>query len=190
MIIWRGGIIIACFTLLSGLFLFWLDETPTLEKAQGSDQQQPDSYMENFTVLEMQLNGKPQHRLKSGSQATYPNRDTTELTSPIFELFQEDSPPTVITADTGQVTSDNKIVLLYGNVHLRKPTAEGALKLEATTTEAKIFPDREYVETDKPTRLIGTSVIFDSIGMKAYLKENKLILENHVLTTAKSEKVY
>ena len=64
----------------------------------------PDYYMENFTTLTMNQEGKPKNRLNALYMAHYPDDNTTELHKPELEIFQQDKPPIIVKADKGWVT--------------------------------------------------------------------------------------
>ena len=59
----------------------------------------------------------------------------------------------------------------------------GELKLEVITEDARILVDQSYAETDKPATLIGKRSVVNSIGMRAYLQEERMEFLSNVQTT-------
>jgi lipopolysaccharide export system protein LptC len=176
---------LALILIIAAGFSYW-----ALEKLSGDDlttlsklAHYPDYYMENFTTLTMNQDGTPKNRLNAVYMAHYPDDNTTELHKPEYEIFRQDKPPIIVSADKGWVTSDNDVVLLKGNVYLHQNDDFGELKLELITEDARILVDQNYAETDKPATLIGKRSVINSIGMRAYLQEERMEFLSNVQTT-------
>lgn len=146
----------------------------------------PDYYMENFTTLTMNQNGKPKNRLYADYMAHYPDDNTSELHQPKLEIFRENKQPINVRSDMGWVTSNNDVILLKGNVYLHQNDNDGRLKMELLAEDAKVLVDEKYAETDKPTTLISRKSTTTSVGMRAYLQEQRLEFLSHVRTTIES----
>lgn len=143
----------------------------------------PDYYMENFTTLTMNQDGTPKNRLHAIYMAHYPDDNTTELHKPELEIFRQDKPPIIVNADKGWVTSNNEVILLTGNVYLHQNDESGELKFEIITEDVRVLVDQKYAETDKPATLIGKRSVVNSIGMRAYLQEQRMEFLSNVQTT-------
>jgi len=143
----------------------------------------PDYYMENFTTLTMNQDGTPKNRLNAIYMAHYPDDNTSELHKPELEIFRVDKPPIIVTADNGWVTSNNDVILLSGNVYLHQNDEFGDLKVELIAEDARVLVDQKYAETDKAATLITKRSVTNSIGMRAYLQEQRMEFLNNVQTT-------
>jgi lipopolysaccharide export system protein LptC len=143
----------------------------------------PDFYMENFTTLTMNQDGTPKNRLNAVYMAHYPDDNTSELHEPELEIFRKDKPPIIVKSDKGWVTSNNDVILLSGNVYLHQNDRDGNLKLELITEDARILVDQKYAETDKAATLISKKSTTTSIGMRAYMQEQRMEFLNNVQTT-------
>lgn len=148
----------------------------------------PDYYMENFTTLTMNQDGKPKNRLYADYMAHYPDDNTSELHQPKLEIFRENKQPINVRSDRGWVTSNNDVILLSGNVYLHQNDDDGKLKLELLAEDAKVLVNEKYAETDKPTTLISRKSTTTSVGMRAYLQEQRLEFLSNVRTTIESSK--
>lgn len=166
-------------------FSYWALEKLTEDSATKLSKlaHYPDYYMENFTTLTMNQDGTPKNRLNALYMAHYPDDNTTELDKPELEMFRVDRPPIIVTADKGWVTSNNEVILLSGNVYLHQNDEFGELKFELITEDARVLVDQNYAETDKAATLIAKRSVTNSIGMRAYLQEQRLEFLNNVQTT-------
>jgi len=176
---------LALILIIAAGFSYW-----ALEKLGGDDITEisklahyPDFYLENFTTLTMNQDGTPKNRLIARYMAHYPDDDTTELDKPQYEIFRQDQQPIIVNADKGWVTSNNNVILLKGNVYLHQYDEFGELKLEVITEDARILVDQSYAETDKAATLIGRRSVVNSIGMRAYLQEERMEFLSNVHTT-------
>ncbi len=146
----------------------------------------PDYYMENFTTITMNQDGSPKNRLYADYMAHYPDDNTSELHQPELEIFRENKQPINVRSDRGWVTSNNEVILLKGNVYLHQNDDDGKLKTELLAEDAKVLVDEKYAETDSPTTLINGKSTTTSVGMRAYLQEQRLEFLSNVRTTIES----
>lgn len=180
---WRIILILLPLTIVS----FWI----IYELAEDEDREAlppraiPEYTMADLNSLNMTAAGEPKTRLKADFMARFESKDETELTGPELEIFRPGKEPLYVRADQGWVTSGNEVILLQGNVRFWEHDSNGQLILEVTTSEARVFPERDYAETDKPATLSTSKTTTDSIGMKAYMKEGRIEMLNQVHTTIK-----
>lgn len=146
----------------------------------------PDYYMENFTTITMNQDGKPKNKLYADYMAHYPDDNTSELHRPELEIFRENKQPIHVRSDLGWVTSNNEVILLKGNVYLYQNDDNGKLKTELLAEDAKVLVGEKYAETDNPTTLINGKSTTTSVGMRAYLQEQRLEFLSNVRTTIES----
>lgn len=146
----------------------------------------PDYYMEDFTTLTMNQDGTPKNRLNAEYMAHYPDDNTSELHQPSLEIFRKEKQPINVRSDLGWVTSNNDVILLSGNVYLHQYDDNGEMKLELITDDARVLVDQKYAETDKAATLISKKSTTTSIGMRAYLQEQRMEFLSNVQTTIES----
>ncbi len=171
--------------ILVAAFSYWALEKLTEDSAAKLNKlaHYPDYYMENFTTLTMNQDGTPKNRLNAVYMAHYPDDNTSELHKPELEIFRIDRPPIMVTADNGWVTSNNDVILLSGNVYLHQNDEFGNLKVELIAEDARVLVDQKYAETDKAATLITKRSVTNSIGMRAYLQEQRMEFLSNVQTT-------
>lgn len=178
---WRLILILLLLTAVSFWILYQLEEDDTGQSR--APETIPDYTMSNLNSLNMNAAGEPKTRLRADFMAHFESKDETELTNPMLEVFRPDKEPLYVRADQGWVTSGNEVILLQGNVRFWEKDSNGQLVLEVTTSEARVYPERDYAETDKPATLSTTKTRTDSIGMKAYMNEERIEMLNQVHTT-------
>jgi len=166
-------------------FSYWALEKLTEDDAKKLSKlaHYPDYYLENFTTLTMNQDGTPKNRLNAAYMAHYPDDNTSELHKPELEMYRVDRPPIIVTADNGWVTSNNDVILLSGNVYLHQNDEFGELKVELIAEDARVLVDQKYAETDKAATLITKRSVTNSIGMRAYLQEQRMEFLSNVQTT-------
>lgn len=176
---WRLALVCVAVAALS----YWAFEQLRPDEADGAGglAHYPQYYMENFSALGMDQDGAPKHRLEAVYMAHYPQDDTSELRQPRLELFRAGKPPVLISADKGWVMSDNDIILLKGNVRLRREDAGGA-PLTLLAEDARLLVGAEYAETARPVRLSYGRMVTEADGLRAYLAEERMELTGNVQT--------
>ena len=178
---WRLILILLPLTAVSFWVVYLLDQDES--GPARPPETKPDYTMSNLNSLKMNAAGEPKSRLKADFLARFESKDETELTAPELKIYRPDKEPLYARADQGWVTSDNEVILLQGNVRFWELNSNGQLVLEVTTSEARVYPERDYAETDKPATLSTTKTRTDSIGMKAYMEEGRIEMLNQVHTT-------
>ena len=148
----------------------------------GDESYEPDFYIERFITTEMNMDGTPKNRLHADYMAHYPDNDTSELVKPRLEVFQQDSNPLIIIADKGWVTSDNEVILLTGEVNIWQDDGTGNRKMQINTTDVKILPGQEYAETDNEATFTNSDSVTTATGVRAYFKEERIVLLDNVHT--------
>jgi lipopolysaccharide export system protein LptC len=107
--------------------------------------------------------------------------DYAELSKPELTLFGEDAPPWHIVAEEGKAEDQGDRILLWGKVRIWQ-TDQDKLS-EFTTPFLIVEPERQYAETDKPVMITSAGSTTQAVGMKAYLKEDRIQLLSRVRGT-------
>lgn len=163
--------------IISGLSGLFLDRVgPNKDSEEEKLRHDPDYYVTDFTVTTMDENGKPKHLLVAERMNHYPDDDTTELLKPHMEIYRtrEKEPAWNIDSKRGWVSSDGKLVLLLGNVHVRRKGSATNEPVNLWTEELRFHPDDEYAETDKHVKIKNGNSITEAVGMRAWLGEGRI----------------
>ncbi len=171
-------------TLSAGLS-WWLyaQLQATVQSAAPPPRHVIDYYAVNFTTTAMNDNGKPRHRLEAARLVHYMDDDTSELTQPRLQVFENGAPSWRIRSDLGWVSSQGKEVRLQDDVQMHRGAGPHTRAVDAYTTWLLIRPDDDYAETDRPITAISPGVEVKSVGMQAYLNQGRLLLLSQVRGT-------
>ncbi|GAB4289398.1 MAG: hypothetical protein Kow0096_02300 [Thiohalomonadaceae bacterium] len=136
----------------------------------------PEYFLRDFIATTMNLAGRPDQRLAAAFMLRYADDGSMDLTEPRMTLYDtaDDTPPWQIDAARGLVSGDGREVQLSGGVRLTREEAGGLLVL--TTDAMRLRPKERYAETDAPVTLTNPEGRVDAVGMRAYMKEERLVL--------------
>ncbi len=184
---WKILIAIAPLALLSA----WLFNAVNKETVTPGPtaRQGPDYYMVNFHSLGMDINGRPDKTLDARYMTHYADQELTELDKPLLTVYREPGLPTYISAMKGKVSGGNEIILLQDDVKLWREGPHGNREMEVQTSRATLYIATEIAETDRPATLIHNTSRTDTVGLRAFFKENRLELLSNVQTTILPETV-
>lgn len=114
----------------------------------------------------------------SATEARYYERaDLWMLDQPRWRLHDGAAPPWRGRADRGRSWADNQRADLDGNVVMQRESAEGVTILETPFLYLQV--PEHYAETDRPVTLAGPDYQVDSIGARAWMREDRIeLLEN------------
>ncbi|MAZ89676.1 MAG: LPS export ABC transporter periplasmic protein LptC [Cellvibrionaceae bacterium] len=106
-------------------------------------------------------------------------KDYTELKQPQLTLHSDSAPPWKITADSGKAKKNGTIIHLWGNVHIWQKDTQGKIS-ELKTPYLIVKPEQQYAETSKPVMIDSLGNKTEAVGMKAFLKQDKILLLSNV----------
>ncbi len=106
-------------------------------------------------------------------------KDYTELKQPQLTLHSDSALPWKITADSGKAKNNGTVIHLWGNVHIWQKDAQGEIS-ELKTPYLIVKPEQQYAETSKPVMIDSLGNKTEAVGMKAFLKQDKILLLSNV----------
>ncbi len=131
----------------------------------------PDYYVEDFTVTDMDIDGKLKQTLSAERMLHYPDDDSTELTRPHLVIYEEGVPPWKIRSETGWISGDGQLMLLNGVVKIDRVAAPGVRPMHITTRNLRVRPKESYAETDEKVKVHSLGDVQTSTGMQAWLNK-------------------
>ena len=138
--------------------------------------QQVDGFIIGAITVKYDLDGNPKEELVSERMTHYPVTDRTTLLKPELLIHRQNRSSVRVVADDGEVGPNNTEVILRHNVSMIEQQHQG---FSMETDYLRMEPDNDYAETDAPVTLRHRTGEMRSIGMKAYLAEDRLqLLEN------------
>lgn len=149
---------------------FWLLElaNKTSEELNASKQvNDPDYFVTNFSLVRMDLQGKPSY-IVSGTKLThYPADDSSDIDHPFVRKISPDLPPLNMNAELAHIDQSNTRLQLFRNVVIDRVASPKAQNMTLKTEALTVFPDEERMETAVPVdMLLGTSHV-TGVGMTA-----------------------
>ena len=140
--------VFACLGLLSVWLQFGIIERQSVQKFDGDQRHDPDYYMENFTAIGMDKEGRRKYVVEAERMVHYPDDDTALLDNPHIIQYQPGRAPRHTYSESGWMGSDGNEVLLSGNVKVIQGKAAGQDgESDAggviTTDKMRILLDRE-----------------------------------------------
>jgi len=133
-----------------------------------------DYFLRDFVATTMDRRGRPEQRLAAGEMVRYADDGSMELSEPRLTLFADDGAPWQIDAAHGHISGDGERMQLGGGVRVTR--AEDGGLLELTTAELLLKPRERYAETDAALTLSHPRGRVDAVGLRAYMKEERLLL--------------
>lgn len=161
---------------------WWLYQQVSVEHAQGDGRHRhdPDAFADDFDLRTLNARGKLEHRLWATRMEHYPDDDSTVLEMPRLELYRPGEPTWHVNARKGWVSSGGAEILLEGNVDVQRKGSKTARPVQLTTTKLRVFPDRDYAETDVAVTYRTTALEVRSLGMRAHFDSGQVELPARV----------
>ena len=141
--------VFACLGLLSVWLQFGIIEQQSVEKFDGDQRHDPDYYMENFTAIGMDDEGRRKYIIEAERMVHYPDDDTALLDNPHIIQYEPGKAPRHTYSESGWMGSDGNEVLLTGNVKVIQGKSPGETVSDSdaggvlTTEKLRVLLDRE-----------------------------------------------
>lgn len=140
----------------------------------------PDFFLREFELTSMDRAGEPRYRLVADGMTHYGDNDTADVSAPRMTLFRPAGPPWQGRSAAGWVATGGEMVRLTGEVVITRPGEVGAPGIELRSEEMRVWPEKEYAETELPVTLRDTLGVTQAVGLNADLKHDVLTLQSNV----------
>ncbi len=134
----------------------------------------PDYFLRGFVATTMDDRGRPEQRLAADEMLRYADDGSMELSQPRLTLYGDGDTPWQIDAARGHLNRDGTRMQLSGGVRVTRD--EPGERLELTTDDMLLLPKQRYAETDAPLTLTHPRGRVDAVGLRAYMKDERLVL--------------
>lgn len=149
------------------------------EQTETTAEESIDFYASNAHIRQFQTDGTLKYDLKAPTFEHYKSSDIGHVQQPVMALYQNSDIPWNITSDKATIAPSGNSVELIDNVRFARTPTKGQTTV-LTTTQLTVFPDQEYAHTEQAVRIEAVSGVTHAVGMKAYLKESRMILLSNV----------
>ena len=128
---------------------------------------EPDYFITNFSLVRMDLTGKPSY-IVSGTKLThYPLDDSSDIDQPFVRKLTPDMPPMNMNAELAHIDQNNTRLQLHRQVVVDRVASPKAQNLTLKTEALTVYPDEERMETDVPVDILTGASRIHGVGMKA-----------------------
>ena len=141
---------------------------------------EPDYYFTDATVTTLNKQGRRAAIMTAPRIVHHPDDDSSEVFQPRIEYFEAGDPPWHGRADHGLMPSGGQIIKLDGNVTMNRPEHDGAAPLIIHTDKMTVNLDTNIGSTADPVQITQGASRMTGVGMLAYFKDNRLILQSNV----------
>lgn len=170
---------IAAIAILS-LWLF-REQPDKVPAGVGHNARAADSFMENFTTIILDQQGRPRYELSAAAMAHYPYDDHTEFEAPRLVAYRPHDQRWTVVAESGTASHGTRQILLHGAVNVqRHHDAEREADLEIRTRELLVRPDDNTAETDEHAIILRGEGTLQGDGLQANFHDNELLLLSQV----------
>lgn len=129
-----------------------------------------DTFIESFVMLSIDEQGLPTARLEGPYAQHFPDDDTYEVTEPRAISQRPDRSMTIATAERGYVDQTNDLIVLRGDVKVRRPPQGTDRGLTIASDEVSLRPHEDIAYTDLPSvvtrgdgsQMTGTGMYYDN----------------------------
>lgn len=179
------GILPVLVIVLAALSSWWLYHQVAQDRARadGSQREDPDAFADDIDLSSLDAAGRLVNRLWAKRMLHFPHDDSTTLEAPYLELYRPAEPPWQVRARSGRVASGGDEILLEGDVDIQRAAGAGLRPAHFTTESLRVYPEREYAETDAPVTYRSTGLVVRALGIRAYLDRGQVELPARVRAT-------
>jgi len=155
-------IIISALALLSWWFQDIWKEAPIIQPKK--DKHFPDYFMENFTLTNMDINGRPSYILRAIKMLHYADDDSSELEQPRIQFLSEQGDWT-ITAEQALILENSQQIQLKNNVQLKREASAQQAPMTIVTEYLSINTETEIAETEYLAQVTSRGLALTSKGL-------------------------
>ena len=154
------------------------DSFSNVPQASGVDNA-IDFYAQNTHSLQYLPDGRLQSEMTSERLEHVQSSDVTLLTEPRMDLYRGTQYPWKVRSARGEVGPEGDEVELIDQVRVERQDAKGRQTI-LTTSRMTVFPQKEYAQTQQAVKIEAANGVTTAQGMKAYLKDGKMLLQSNV----------
>ncbi|KAF1067306.1 MAG: Lipopolysaccharide export system protein LptC [Pseudomonas citronellolis] len=139
-----------------------------------------DFYAVNAHSLQYRDDGALQYEMTAERMEHVKATDITNVTTPDLFFFREgETLPWHVQSVRAEVAPEGKQVELIDDVRVQRTDAQKRTLL-LNTTRMTVIPDQNYAQTDQPVKITEPNGVTTAVGMKAYLKDSRMLLLSNV----------
>lgn len=174
---------LAMLAVLSYGLLRWV--TADLEAPPALASQAPLLIVENFRAARLNAHGQHHVVVEAPRLAQYPDPLGTRIEQPILNWYDAAGTTLVwhVQSQSAWVSADQETLRLEGAVTMQRTAESGKSPMLITSRDVLVHPNQQYVETAAFTEAIIPGGKFASVGVRAWLDQERLELSSKVRGT-------
>lgn len=147
---------------------FWLERATRIDEPRrdGKLRHDPDFIAENFTLRQLDRNGRVKYALSAEKMLHYADDESTDVNQPRLTYF-ETPPPFHLQAKRANISKDGKIIELRDDVFGRREAGIADPPMTFASSELTVYPDDELARTSAPVTLTQGRSVVSGVGMEA-----------------------
>lgn len=162
---WLGYGLVGCAALLT----WWLVQTTDDKEIQHSAQASSvDFYSVGYRKKQTAEDGTVKSLLLADGMTHFAGDESTHLTNPDMTLYQTNTPPWRIKAETGVLAADGDNLQLIGKAWIHRDGGKRIKPLTVNTANLRVKIATHYAETDEWAELISPPNKTTGTGLKGF----------------------
>jgi len=147
---------------------FWLERATRIDEPRhdGKLRHDPDFIAEDFTLRQLDRNGRVKYSLSAKKMLHYADDESTDVTQPRLTYF-ETPPPFHLQARRANISKDGKVIELRDDVLGRREASVDDLPMTFASSELTVYPDDELARTSAPVTLTQGRSVLSGVGFDA-----------------------
>ncbi|HOB60533.1 MAG TPA: LPS export ABC transporter periplasmic protein LptC [Candidatus Competibacteraceae bacterium] len=179
----RGSLVLAGLVLAVGVsygLLRWVESS--LRQPSPVDDREPVLVAEQVRAVRLNMAGQREYVVEAPGMAQLPGQQGTRVEQPTMDWYQPDGRTREwrVQSERGWVAADHQVVRLEGKVVMTRLAESGKPPVTITTRDVLIRPAERYAETAAPARAVTPGGEMQSVGLQAFLNEERLELLSEV----------
>lgn len=149
---------------------FWLLEVMNKggqDVSAGKKLDEPDYFVTNFSLVRMDLQGKPSYIVSGAKLTHYPADDSSDIDRPFVRKISPGVPPLNMTAELAHIDQGNTRLQLSRKVVIDRVAGPKTQNMTLKTEALTIYPDEERMESAVPVDLLSGRSHVTGVGLKA-----------------------
>ncbi len=140
----------------------------------------PDYYVDQFTAISMNNDGRPHSRLSATKLVHYAHDDHADLTQPRMLFYPDRGTPWSVIAERARTEEGDRVVNLLGKVHITRAASGANRPLSVDTRDLTVYPDSSYATTNKHAVIRSLSYELSGTGLRGWFEQERLQLLSNV----------
>lgn len=179
---WSGQLFPVILLSLLAALSFWLERAVDLPegKHDGKLRHDPDTFVENFVVRRLNVDGVLQYRLTSPRMLHYADDDSSLLTDPKLVYYRPDAPDMTLTGKHAYVASKGDVVLFWDDVVATRAATPQRQEMVARMPDLTVLPDDGIGFTGSQVQITEGQSWMKGVGMHMDNNQSTLALQSQV----------